>query len=158
MKRTLKGFTLIELMIVVAIIGVLAAIAIPAYQGYIKKSKINTARENFEAAKRLVKNELNKGSYNDPAITTDVVGELNEGGKKAPFINTVPAFAATDTPAAASGQVAINNANGGTSLKVVPAGQSVTVSIGTAPAGLDASEWWGGNAELGSQTVTFTKE
>lgn len=79
MKTTLpiqNGFTLIELLITMAILGILAAIAIPAYNGYITTAKMSEAQNNL-AALRLAEEEyfLENNEYfegaNTAAIETD---------------------------------------------------------------------------------------
>lgn len=73
-----NGFTLIELLITMAILGILAAIAIPAYNGYITTAKMSEAQNNL-AALRLAEEEnyLETNSYFDGTDTADLDNNSN---------------------------------------------------------------------------------
>ncbi len=92
----------------VAIIGIVAAIAIPAYSGYIKQAKVTTLLEHITNAVRVVKSEAAKiaaGSAGE-----DVIAQLNLGNKSAISNPAVAAFVAGTTPL--PGQVAIAGLDG----------------------------------------------
>lgn len=67
MNKTQQGFTLIELMIVVAIIAILAAIAIPQYQNYVNRSAVTRAVGETAAYKTAIEDCLAQGNTTDCA-------------------------------------------------------------------------------------------
>ena len=88
MKKVQQGFTLIELMIVVAIIGILAAIAIPAYQDYTIRAQVTEGLNLAAAAKAAVaESYLNKGVA--PATRTAAGMSMNATDTSGKYVTSV---------------------------------------------------------------------
>ncbi len=137
MKKLQQGFTLIELMIVVAIIGILAAIAVPAYQDYTVKSRVSEGTSLASAARTAVDVSFAEGIPLASMPTTNAsLGLSNAGSYTGKYVNQVQLLSNGRVQITLKSVKELGTASGGTFV-FVPSAQggnlSWAISAGTIP-------------------------
>jgi type IV pilus assembly protein PilA len=131
MKSLQKGFTLIELMIVVAIIGILAAVALPAYQDYTIRAKVSEL---------ILATASAKISIEECAQTNNTIAGC--GNQTA--VNVGPNTKVTGSAVAANGTIKVAGSNNNTSV-----GQNMTIML--TPSFGNGAVTWQCHVNTGSQ-------
>ncbi len=121
-KRKRKGFTLLELMIVVVILGVLALLAVPALLNAVQESRESVTQGNLSAAASSISSRL---ALNNTITVANVVTALNASGSN-PVDDTQAAYVAG--AACGAGQVAIEDAGGSYVLRACDSAGAVTLT------------------------------
>ena len=146
------GFTLIELMIVVAIIAILAAIAIPAYNEYLKQARIAKAVDHYDEAVRVTRAELAKRSAQmargvtlTTISPTSLTLALNPENRSAPLGST-PAFNVTGSvgfnTTDTNGIIFVGtNVSGGAGVVQVSHGPMYGTELAAQTITINASNW-----------------